>query len=137
MFFVRMIRLVPLVVVLLIVGFVIYLIAQVKYSPNKAKSIVLKVFFWICIALTAFFLLWCLYSLIDNNSAAFDLFLSFATVPAFGLLIVLFCGFLFYKHHPNYKLEAKKTNYNESFKEFWIKRIKKFVKDYINKKMQR
>ena len=43
MFFVRMIRLVPLVVILLVVGLVIYLVAQAKYSPNRAKSIVIKV----------------------------------------------------------------------------------------------
>lgn len=56
MFFVRMIRLVPLVVILLVAGLIIYLVAQAKYSPNRAKAIVIKVFFWVCIVLTAFFL---------------------------------------------------------------------------------
>lgn len=136
MFFVRMIRLVPLVAILLFVGFVIYLVAQAKYSPNKAKSIVLKVFLWICIVLIMFFLLCCIYSLLDNNISVFELFLSFAAVPAFGLVIVLICTYVFYKHHPNYKLEAKKTNQTESFKDFWKKRISKFLREYINKKMR-
>lgn len=118
MFFVRMIRLVPLVAILLLVGFVIYVVAQIKYSPNKAKSIVLKIFFWVCIVLSAAFILMALYAILDNNQAALELFLSFAAVPLFGLMIVLICGAIFYKNHPNYKLQAKKTDRNESFVDF-------------------
>lgn len=135
MFFVRMIRLVPLVVIILVVGLVIYLVAQAKYSPNRAKAIVLKVFFWICVVLTAFFLFWCLYSLIEGNIPVLELFLSFATVPAVGLLITLICRAIFYKNHPKFKHEAKKTNHNESFVEFWKKRIIKFITEFISGKM--
>lgn len=135
MFFVRMIRLVPLVAVLLFVGLVVYLVAQARYSPNRAKSIVIKVFIVITSILTAFFLLCCLYAILDGNVAVLELFLSFATVPAVGLLITLFCRWRFYKNHPKFKLEAKKTNRNESFVEFWKKRIKKFVADYFKNKM--
>lgn len=135
MFFVRMIRLVPLVAILLVAGLIIYLVAQAKYSPNRAKAIVLKVFFWVCIVLTAFFLFWCLYSVLDGNIPALELFLSFATVPAVGLLIVLICRAVFYKHHPKYKHEAKKTSQNESFVEFWKKRIRKFLTDFLSGKM--
>ena len=113
-----MIRLVPLVAVLLLVGLIIYLVAQARYSPNKAKSIVLKVFFWICSVLTAFFLFCSLYSVLDGNIAVLELFLSFAAVPFIGLIIVLICRAIFNKNHPNYKLEASKTNANETFTEF-------------------
>lgn len=135
MFFVRMIRLVPLVAILLFVGLIIYLVAQAKYSPNRAKQIVIKVFFWICIVLTAFFLLACLYAILDKNIAVLELFASFAAVPAFGLLIDLLCGFIFYKNHPEFKDKASKTNHNESFKDFWTKRIKKAIKKFLEGKM--
>lgn len=133
MFFVRMIRLIPMVVILLVIGLIIYIVAQIKYSPNKAKAIVLKVFFWICIVLTAFFLLCCLYCILDGNVPALELFASFAAVPAFGLLIVLLCKAIFHKNHPNYKYEAAHTSANESFVEFWKKRIIKFIASIINK----
>lgn len=135
MFFVRMIRLVPLVAILLFVGLIIYLIAQAKYSPYRAKQIVLKVFFWICIVLTAFFVLCCIYSILDKNIAVLELFASFAAVPAFGLLIVLLCRAIFYRHHPEFKDKANKTNHNESFTQFWKKRIRKFIQDFISKKI--
>lgn len=118
MFFVRMIRLVPLVVILLVVGLIIYLVAQAKYSPNRAKAIVIKVSIVVNIILTAFFLLWCLYALIEQNIPVLELFLSFATVPAVGLLITLICRAIFHKNHPKFKHEAKKTSSNESFVEF-------------------
>lgn len=135
MFFVRMIRLVPLVVILLVVGLIIYLVAQAKYSPNRAKAIVIKVSIWVCSILTAFFLLWCLYAALDGNIPALELFLSFATVPAVGLLITFICRTVFFKHHPKYKHQAKKTNRNESFVEFWKKRIVKFLTELISSKI--
>ena len=132
MFFVRMIRLVPLVVILLLLGFIIYIIAQIKYSPNKAKAIVIKLFIWICSILTIFFLLCCLYAVLDaNNIPALELFLSFATVPAVGLLITLLCKLIFNKNHPDFKLEAAKTNKNLSFKEFWKEKIIKVINNWL------
>lgn len=137
MFFVRMIRLVPMVAILLFVGLVIYLIAQAKYSPNKAKSIIIKFFIWICGILTLFFLLACLYAILDKNIPVLELFASFAAVPAFGLLITLICRAIFLHHYPEFKDKALKTNRNESFTEFWKKRLKKALKDIINKKIPR
>lgn len=71
--------------------------------------------------------------MLDGNVPALELFLSFATVPAVGLLITLICRAVFYKHHPKFKHEAKKTNRNETFVEFWKKRITKFITELITK----
>ena len=137
MFFVRMIRLVPLVAILLLVGLIIYLVAQAKYSPNRAKQIVIKVFFWICVVLSSFFILACLYALADKNIAVLELFASFAAVPLTGLLITLICRAVFYKNHPEFKGKATKTSNNETFSQFWKKRLKKAAKNFINNKIGR
>ena len=134
MFFVRMIRLVPLVAVILFIGLIIYLVAQAKYSPNRAKQIVIKVFFLINIVLLAFFCLCCLYAILDKNMAVLDLFASFAAVPGLGLIITLICRAVFLKHHPEFKDGAVKTTNNESFKEFWFKRIRKFIVNKMGRK---
>lgn len=137
MFFVRMIRLIPLVVILLFIGLIIYLISQAKYSPNRAKLIVIKVFTWICLVLTGFFILCCLYAILDKNIAVLELFASFAAVPLFGLLITFICRIIFFKHHPEFKDKAYKTNHNETYTSFWKKRIIKIIKDLIKNKFNK
>ncbi|MDO5329177.1 MAG: guanylate cyclase [Coriobacteriia bacterium] len=134
MFFVRMIRLIPLVAIILFIGLIIYLVAQAKYSPNRAKQIVIKVFFWINIVLLAFFCLSCIYAILDKNEAVLDLFASFAAVPALGLIITLICRAVFLKHHPEYKNGAVKTSHNVSFKEFWKQKAIDFIKNKMGRR---
>ena len=137
MFFVRMIRLVPLVLILLVIGVIIYLVAQAKYNPPRAKQIVIKVFFWINLILLIFFTLLCLYAFFENNKSVFELFLSFAFVPLLGLLITITCYVIFIRRYPNYKYAPAKTSANLSFKDFWKEKIIKFLKNYINKKTRK
>ena len=131
----RLIILVPMILILLIVGLVIYLIAQAKYSPNRAKVIVIKVSLVVNLIIMGFFLFWALYSLIDKNMLTLEFALSLAAIPAIALVITLICRTVFYKHHPKFKHEAKKTSRNESFAEFWKKRIIKFLTEFISGKM--
>lgn len=131
----RLIILVPMILILLLAGLIIYLIAQAKYSPNRAKAIVIKVSLIVNLIIMGFFLFWALYSLIDKNMVTLEFALSLAAIPAIALVITLICRAIFYKNHPKFKHEAKKTNRNESFVEFWKKRIIKFLTDFISGKM--
>lgn len=119
MFFARITRLIPLVLALLVIGFIIYVVAEIKYSPLRAKQIVLKVFIWITSILTGLFLLVCLYCLLDGfNIPAFELFLSCACVPALGLVITLICRAVFLKNHPSYRHKPTESKPHETFKGF-------------------
>lgn len=131
----RLIVLVPLILFLLLAGLIIYLVAQAKYSPNRAKAIVIKVSLIVNLIIMCFFLFWAIYSLIDKNIVTLEFALSLAAIPAIAIVITLICRAVFLKHHPKFRHEAKKTNRNETFTEFWKKRIKKALTDYISGKM--
>lgn len=107
----RLSRIVPLLIVLAVVAGIVYLVATYRYSPSRAKQILVKMFTWITGVLSAFFLLVTLYALFENNAAVFDLAASFLATTAIGLAITRICNAVFLKHHPEYKHKPAKATH--------------------------
>ncbi len=108
-------RSVPLVIALVLLAIVAYFVLQFKYSPPRAKSILIKMFIVITGALSAFFALACLYALLEGNMAVLELFAAFLAVTAVGLVIVLVCRYRFLKHNPEYRKRARRTSGTSAF----------------------
>ena len=69
----RLSRIIPLIIILAIVAAIVYLVATWRYSPNKAKEILIRVFTWFTGILSAALALICVYVLLDGNWAVFEL----------------------------------------------------------------
>ena len=63
----RLSRIVPLLIVLAVVAGIVYLVATYRYSPSRAKEILIKMFTWLTGILSAFFLLVTLYALLESD----------------------------------------------------------------------
>lgn len=119
MIFARLSRVLPLVIVLVVIAVVAYFVMQFKYSPPRAKSILIRVFTWITGVISAFFALACLYALIDGNMAVLELFATFLATGLICLAITRICHAVLVRHHPEYKRRAQKTTGTERFP--WLK----------------
>lgn len=129
---IRLYRVLPLYVVLAVVAIVVYLIMSFRYSSDKAKAVLIKVFFWLCAALSVVFLLITLYSLLEHNDPVTELFGSCLAVTVVGLAITLICRVVFKKHHPYYgEKVAQATIINESLGSRFAENLKKAVKDAV------
>ena len=69
----RLSRIVPLLAVLAVVAGIVYLVATYRYSPSRAKEILIRMFTWLTGILSAFFLLVVLYAFFEDNGAVLDL----------------------------------------------------------------
>lgn len=105
----RLTRIIPLLIVLAVVAAIVYLVAMWRYSPNKAKEILIRVFTWFTGILSAVFALISLYTLLDGNVAVLELAGSFLATSLIALAIVRICRAVFVKNHPNWKKRAQKT----------------------------
>ncbi len=105
----RLSRIVPMLLVLAVIAAIIYLVAMYKYSPNRAKEILIKVFTWFTGGLSVFFILASLYAWFDNSMVVFDLTMSFLATSLVGLIITRLCHRAFVRHHPHYKNKPVKT----------------------------
>lgn len=105
----RLSRIIPLVIVLAIVAAIVYLVATWRYSPNKAKEIMIRVFIWFTGALSIALALICLYVLLDGNRAVLELTAGFLVTALVALGITFICRAVFVRHHPNYKKKAQKA----------------------------
>ena len=76
----RLSRVVPLVLVLALVAGVIYLVVTYRHSPARAKEVLIRLFTWLCGALSVCFALASVYAFFDNAPAVLDLALSFLAV---------------------------------------------------------
>ena len=102
----RLSRIVPGIIILAVLAGIIYLVVTYRYSPAKAKEILIKLFTWITGIVSAFFGLVCLYALIESNEAVLDLAFGFLVAGLIGLGIVQICRYRFIKHNPHYKDQA-------------------------------
>lgn len=116
MIFVRIFRSLPLVVFLAVLAVVVYLIVVYRSSPNRAKEVLIRLFTWIGIALTAFFALACLYAFLEHNATAFDFAFGFLVVALLTLVITWICRAVFLRHNPKYRNKATKTTTERRFK---------------------
>ena len=111
----RLSRIVPLLILLAVVAGIVYLVATYRYSPSRAKEILIKMFTCITGVLSAFFLLVTLYALLERNEAVLDLSASFLAPTVIGLAVTRICNAVFLKHHPDYRHKPMKTTREARF----------------------
>lgn len=107
--FVRLYRALPLLIVLAVVACVVYVVAAWRYSPARAKEILIKVFTRLNIGFTVFFGLASLYALSERNTDVMDLTLTFMITALVALVITLICRAVFLKHNPSYRMKPMKA----------------------------
>ena len=105
----RLSRIIPLLVILAVVAAVIYLVAAWRYSPNRAKVILIRAFTVITGVISGFFVLATAYAAFEQNWTAVEIAASFLAVGLIGLAITLICRWAYLRHHPNYQQEAVPT----------------------------
>lgn len=87
-------RAVPIIVGLVVVGLVVYVVLYNSRGAQAAKNAFARIFWWICLVATAFFLLVTLYAYGENNTSIGEFFLICAgTTAAFWAVDALF-GYL-------------------------------------------
>ena len=108
----RLSRIVPLLIVLAVIAGIVYLVAAWRYSPNRGKEILIKLFTWLTGILLVAFLLISLYALLDGNALILDLGLSFLVAALIGLGVTRICRAVFVRNHPGWKqkLPEKKAS---------------------------
>lgn len=99
----RLYRIIPLLVVLAIIAIAVYVIVSWRYTPNKAKEVLIKTFVVLNAGLSAFFLLATLYALLEGNMFVLDFFLTCMVTTLVLLGITFLCRWRFRKNHPNYR----------------------------------
>ena len=105
----RLSRIVPLLIVLAVVAGIVYLVTAWRYSPNRGKEILIKLFTWLTGILSGIFLLISLYALLDGNALILDLGLSFLATTLIGLAVTRICRAVFVRHHPGWGKKPMKT----------------------------
>lgn len=124
----RLSRIIPLLILLAVVAGIVYLVAAFKHSPSRAKEILIKMFTWLTLALSAFFLLVTLYALFESNGAVFDLAASFLATTLIGLVITRICNAVFLKHHPDYRHKPMKATKELRFPWNVLKKLFELIK---------
>lgn len=99
----RFTRILPLLVVMALVAAVIYVAVSWRSSPNRAKELLIRIFFGINGLICVFFGLAALYALFESNSVAVELALSFFAMGAIGLVVTAICRAIFRQNHPHYR----------------------------------
>lgn len=112
---IRLYRILPLLIVLAVVAVAVYLIMSFRYSSDKAKAVLIKVFTWLCAILSIAFGVVTLYALFEQNQPVIELAGSCLAVTLIGLGVTRICNAIFRKNHPRYGEEvAQATIINES-----------------------
>ena len=110
MFFIRLYRAIPMLIVLAVVSGIIYGVSLLSSSKPQAKSNVLRFLNWACIILGVFFLIATLYAWAEHNMNVTELLGSFLVLAVVLLIIVQLCYRTFVKHYPNYAWKAQKAH---------------------------
>ena len=118
----RLSRVVPLLLVLAVVALVVYLVVAWRYSPNRGKEVLIRLFTIVTGALSAFFLIVCLYAWFDGNEAVLDLGASFLVAALVGLAVNRICRAVFLRHHPAYRIKPQKARRLGGLSRFWTRR---------------
>ena len=106
----RLYRMLPVLVILAAVAGIVYLVALFRYSSERAKEILIKLFLVLTGALSAFFALASLYALFEGNFDVLDLVASFLAAALLALAVTLICRAVFRKNHPHYRKKAEKAS---------------------------
>ena len=112
---IRLYRILPLLVLLAVVAAVVYLIMSFRYSSERAKATLIRVFTWICGILSVFFAIVTVYALFEHNGPVIELTASCLALMLIGLVVTRICNHVFRRNHPRYgEPVAKATIVNES-----------------------
>ena len=112
---IRLYRILPLLVLLAVIAGVVYVIMSFRYSSDRAKATLIKVFTWLCAILSVFFALVTVYAIFEHNETVIELAGSCLGTTLVGLVITRICNHVFKKNHPRYGEEvAQATIINES-----------------------
>ena len=113
--FARLSRIAPLLAVLAFIAAVVYIVMSFRYSSERAKAALIKVFTWLTVILSVAFAIVTIYALFEQNTAVVELFASFLATTLVGLGITRLCNRVFKRNHPRYGEEvAQATFVNES-----------------------
>lgn len=99
----RLYRILPLLIVLAIIAIIIYLVISWRYTPNKAKEVLIKCFIVLNGGLSAFFVLATGYALLEGNPFVADMFVTCLVATLIILGITYLCRWRFLKNHPHYR----------------------------------
>ena len=64
---IRLYRILPLLVLLAVIAAVVYLIMSFRYSSERAKAVLIRVFTWLCAILSVAFGIITVYALFEHN----------------------------------------------------------------------
>ena len=109
MFFVRLSRIIPLLIVLAIMAAVIYLVALFRSNPLHARWVVIRFFVWAMGIFSVFFALASAYALFEHNVYVLEMVGTFLATTLVGLVIALVCRWRFLKRNPKYRDKALRT----------------------------
>lgn len=102
----RLTRLLPIFFGIAIAAMALYVFVSIRYTPIKAKELLIKIFTVLFGVTTLFFLMATLYAALDSGRVeAVELMASFLIPFALGLTITLVCRAVFLHNHPAYKLK--------------------------------
>lgn len=105
----RLTRIVPMLIILAVVAGIVYLVAAWRYSPNRGKEILIKLFTVVTGVISAFFGLATLYAWLEHNAPVFDLAFSFLVTGLVGLAVTRICRAVFVRHHPGWGKKPMRT----------------------------
>ncbi len=121
----RLTRLLPIFFGIAIAAVALYVFVSIRYTPIKAKELLIKIFTIVFGVATLFFLLATVYAALDSaRPEAVELMATFLLPFAAGLAITLACRAVFLKNHPAYKLKPVRA---ETIKEPIWKRFVRWV----------
>lgn len=123
---IRLYRILPLLVLLAVIAGVVYVIMSFRYSSERAKAVLIKVFTWLTLVLSVFFALVTLYAVFEHNDTVIELAASLLATTLVGLIVTRICNRVFRKNHPRYgEPVAKATIVNESITNRFAEAFKK------------
>ncbi|MBQ9069114.1 MAG: guanylate cyclase [Eggerthellaceae bacterium] len=102
----RLTRLLPIFFGIAVAALALYVFISIRYTPIKAKEVLIKLFTILFGLATLFFLLATIYAALDSGRMeAVELMASFLLPFAAGLGVTLVCRAVFLHNHPAYKLK--------------------------------
>ena len=135
---IRLYRILPLLVLLAVVALVVYLIMSFRYSSERAKATLIRVFTWLCAVLSIVLGIITLYALFEHNQPVIELFGSCLAITLIGLVVTRICNAVFRRNHPRYGEDvAKATIVNDSIASRFGSAFRKALGDALRETFKR
>ena len=135
---IRLYRILPLLILLAVVAVVVYLIMSFRYSSERAKATLIRVFTWLCGVLSVVFAIITAYALFEHNQPVIELFGSCLALTAIGLVVTRICNAVFKRNHPRYGEDvARATIVNDSIASRFGSAFRKALGDALRETFKR